>query len=67
MLPAKYRKAVGRNFERGLDLLLVATGVALLVGAVFSEIRTSAIALAVTLVISLVALIVAFTVYSRYK
>lgn len=54
MIPQQFRMAVGRNFEKGLDILLLATGVAILVGAMSNTVRASALWLLATLVLSTV-------------
>lgn len=65
MMPAKYRKAVGRNFEKGLDMLLISTGFTLLVGAIFSGFRASALLLTGTLVVTFVVLTVFSVITSK--
>lgn len=67
MLPVKFRRALGRHFDKGLDMLLVAIGFTLLVGAIFGELRTSALRLTVTLVVTLSILFTASILYSLYN
>ncbi len=54
MLPTKYRRTVGQHFDRGLDILLLATGIAVIAGALSSDIRTSAVLLMTTFAVTAV-------------
>ena len=42
MIPEQFRIAVGRNFDKGLNILVLATGIAILVGAMSNTVRASA-------------------------
>jgi uncharacterized membrane protein AbrB (regulator of aidB expression) len=52
MIPKQFRMAVGRDFDKGLDILVVATGIAILVGAMSNTVRASAPWLLGTLVVA---------------